>query len=161
MDHPKVPTARELMAKRLVTLAPGMSVVEAADILLRHSISGAPVVDPEGQLLGLLSEFDCLRAVASAEYEMDLHDAAETAGELMTQACHTIGPDLDLFGVAHAFVRLGVRRLPVVEDGELLGQVSRRDALKAAVDLRRALQKARSHYPDYPAGRDPIRDYPR
>ena len=70
------------------------------------------------------------------------------------------GPDLDLFGVAHAFVRLGVRRLPVVDRGELLGQVSRRDALKAAVKLRRELQKAHSRYPDYPAGRNPIRNYP-
>ena len=73
MDHPKVPAARELMTTRLVTLAPDLSAVEAAEILLRHSISGAPVVDAKGQLLGLLSEFDCLRAVASAEYEMGLY----------------------------------------------------------------------------------------
>lgn len=161
MDHPKVPIARELMTRRLVTLAPEMSVVEAAEILLRRSISGAPVVDPDGKLLGLLSEFDCLRAVAAAEYQMDSHDSAETVADLMTRTCHTIPPDLDLFGVAHAFVNLGVRRLPVVSGEELLGQVSRRDALKAAVKMRRELQQVRSRYPDYPAGRNPIDHYPR
>jgi CBS domain-containing protein len=161
MDHPKVPVARELMTARLITMTPEMSAVEAAELLLRHSISGAPVVDGDGHLLGLVSEFDCLRAVASAEYEMDLHDGAETVAELMTRACHTITPDLDLYAVAHAFVNLGVRRLPVVDEGQLIGQVSRRDALGAAVRIRRELQKAHPRYPDYPAGRDPIRDYPR
>jgi CBS domain-containing protein len=161
MDHPKVPVARELMTARLITLTPEMSAVEAAELLLQHSISGAPVVDGDGQLLGLLSEFDCLRAVASAEYEMDLHDGAETVRELMTQTCHTVPPDLDLYGVAHTFVNLGVRRLPVVDGRQLIGQVSRRDALAAAVRIRRELQRARPRYPDYPAGRGPIRDYPR
>jgi CBS domain-containing protein len=161
MDHPKVPVARELMTARLVTLTPEMSAVEAAEILLRDSISGAPVVDAHGHLLGLVSEFDCLQAVASAEYEMDLHDGAETVRELMTESCHTIPPDLDLYGIAHAFVNLGVRRLPVVDEGQLIGQVSRRDVLRAAVRIRRELQKAHPRYPDYPAGRNPIRDYPR
>jgi CBS domain-containing protein len=161
MDHPKVPVARELMTARLVTLTPEMSAVEAAEILLRDSISGAPVVDAQGHLLGLVSEFDCLQAVASAEYEMDLHDGAETVRELMTDSCHTIPPDLDLYGVAHAFMNLGVRRLPVVDEGQLIGQVSRRDVLRAAVRIRRELQKAHPRYPDYPAGRNPIRDYPR
>jgi CBS domain-containing protein len=161
MDHPKVPVARELMTARLITLTPEMSAVEAAETLLRHSISGAPVIDGEGHLLGLLSEFDCLQAVASAEYEMDLHDGAETVRELMTVSCHSVPPDLDLYGVAHAFVNLGVRRLPVVDGDQLIGQVSRRDVLKAAVQIRRELQKAHPRYPDYPAGRNPIRDYPR
>jgi CBS domain-containing protein len=163
MEHPEIPTARAIMTRSLVTLGPDMSAVDAAELLVRKAISGAPVVDAEGQLVGLLSEFDCLQAVASAEYEMDRHDAIETVSELMTPVgdCHTVSPELDLFGLAHEFVRRRVRRFPVVEDGHLLGQVSRRDALKAALKLREALSKARQNYPDYPQGRDPIRDYPR
>ena len=161
MEHPRVPTAREIMVRSLVTLSPEMTAVAAAERLLEREISGAPVVDPDGRLLGLLSEFDCLQAVASAEYEMDSHDAVETVAELMTRECHTVSPDIDLFGLAHEFVRLRVRRFPVVEEGRLLGQVSRRDALRAAVDLRRRMTGDRHHYPDYPEGRDPIRDYPR
>ncbi|MDJ0851917.1 MAG: CBS domain-containing protein [Myxococcota bacterium] len=163
MEHPEVPTARAIMTRKLVTLRPEMPAPEAAEIMVRRSISGAPVVDESGQLVGLLSEYDCLQAVAAAEYEMDRHDAVETVGELMTPAesCHTVSPDLDLFGLAHEFVRLRVRRFPVVEDHRLLGQVSRRDALGAALKLRSELLKARRHYPDYPTGRDPIHAYPR
>jgi CBS domain-containing protein len=138
-----------------------MAAVEAARILIRHEISGAPVVGPAGQLLGLLSEFDCLRAVASAGYEMDGHDLAETVEDLMTRDCRSVSPDLDLFGLAHEFVRQRVRRFPVLEDGRLIGLVSRRDALRATVQLREELQSVHRQYPDYPTGRDPITDYPR
>lgn len=161
MEHPKVPTARDIMTRSLVTLKPDQPALEAARTLLKHKISGAPVVDDAGKLLGLLSEYDCLRAVASAEYEFDAHDAVETVSELMTSACHTVGPDLELFGLAHEFVRLRVRRFPVVEGERLIGQVSRRDALAAAVKLREKLLAARQDYPDYPAGRGPIRNYPK
>lgn len=148
------------MSARLVTLRPEMRALDAAQLLLKHSISGAPVVSDEGKLLGLLSEYDCLRAIASAEYDLDSRDSVLVAADLMTRECHTISPERDLFAIAHEFVKLRVRRLPVVEEGRLIGQVSRRDALRAATELRlKAL--AQKHYPDYPEGRDPIRDYPK
>ncbi len=161
MERPQVPTVREIMSRSLVTLRPEMTAAAAAETLLAHEISGAPVVDEDEALLGLLSEYDCLRAVASAEYEMDAHDVAETVADLMTTECHTVEPGLDLFGLAHEFVRLRVRRFPVLEDARLVGQVSRRDALRAALRLRRQLQRAHHAYPEYPKGRDPIRNYPR
>jgi len=161
MERPKVPTAREIMTTRLITLRPDLPASEAAEILLQNSISGAPVVDSQGALLGLLSEYDCLRAVAASDYEMDPHDGAERVADLMTRACHTVPGEMDLFALAHTFVTLRVRRLPVVENGRLVGQVSRRDALRAAVELRRQRTGRRSHYPDYPAGREPITNYPR
>ncbi len=161
MEHPRIPTAREIMTRKLVTLRPEMAAVEAAELLLKHGVSGAPVVDRSGHLLGLLSEFDCLHAVASADYEMDSHDVIETVEQLMSRDPKTVSPEMGLFTLAHSFVELHVRRFPVVENDKLIGQVSRRDALRAAVDLRKKLARTRHHYPDYPAGRDPIRDYPR
>lgn len=160
MERPAVPTARGIMATSLVTLRPDMTAVKAAQLLLKHRISGAPVVDDEGHLLGLLSEFDLLRAVASSDYEMDAHDSIETVDQLMSRDCHTVSPDIDLFGLAHEFVSLRVRRFPVVENDRLVGQVSRRDALRAAVKLRGEMLRSKPHYPDYPRGRKPIRDYP-
>ncbi len=158
--RPDVPTARDIMTRRLVTLRPEIRAVEAADTLLKHDISGAPVVDDDENLLGLLSEYDCLRAIAAAEYEFDRRDAVVTVEELMTTTVHTIPPEMDLFAIAHEFVNIRVRRFPVVEEGRLIGQVSRRDTLRAAYELR---QEALRHkqYPDYPEGRAPIRDYPR
>jgi CBS domain-containing protein len=117
MDRSRVPTVRDIMTRSLVTLRPDTAAATAAEQLLAHEISGAPVVDEDGSLLGLLSEYDCLRAVASADYQMDAHDAAETVAELMTRQCHTVTPELDLFGLAHEFVRLRVRRLPVPSAG--------------------------------------------
>jgi len=160
MERPHIPTAREIMTRKLITLRAEMAAVDAAELLLKYSISGAPVVDADGHLLGLLSEFDCLHAVASADYEMDSYDTIETVGQLMSLDPRTVPPEMGLFTLAHSFVELRVRRFPVVENGKLIGQVSRRDALKAAVEMRRKMAR-RHHYPDYPAGRNPIRDYPR
>jgi CBS domain-containing protein len=161
MTRPQVPTTRQLMTTRLVTLRPTMHAVDAAALLLKNRISGAPVVDPQGGIIGLLSEFDCLRAVAAAEYEMDSVDEIQTVADLMSREFITIGPEVDLFGLATEFVRHRVRRFPVVENGRLLGQVSRRDALRGAVELRRSVQKSRHRHSVYPEGREPIRDYPR
>ena len=160
MRHPHVPTASEIMVRKLVTLRPDMPVSEATLLLLKYKISGAPVVDPDGKLLGLLSEFDCLRALTSSEYNLDAHNDLVAVSDLMTESIHTIAPELDLFAIAHEFVTLRLRRLPVVARGELLGQVSRRDVLQAEVELQSKLLKQKS-YPDYPEGRAPIRNYPK
>jgi CBS domain-containing protein len=158
--RPEVPTARDIMTRSPVTVRPEMHAVEAAGILLKHEISGVPVVDDDGRLLGLFSEYDCLREIASAEYDRDDRDVVVTVAELMTEPMHTISPELELFGIAHEFVTTRVRRLPVIEDGRLVGQVSRRDALRAAYELRRKRLR-RKQYPDYPEGRAPIHFYPR
>ena len=160
MNQPQIPTVRSIMTRKLVTLNPEMAALEAAQRLLKHGISGAPVVDREGRLLGLLSEFDCLRAVASADFEMDAHDRIEQVADLMSPDPKTVSPEMGLFALAHEFVTHRVRRFPVVDQGQLIGQVSRRDALKAAVDLAKKAGRGRN-YPDYPAGREPIRNYPR
>ncbi len=160
MTRPKVPITRELMTTRLITLRPEMHAVEAAALLLKHRISGAPVVDGAGHIVGLLSEFDCLQAVAAAEYEMDAVDEIQTVQDLMSESFISIGPEVDLFGLATEFIRHRVRRFPVVENGILIGQVSRRDALAAAVTLRQAVQRSQHRHTVYPEGRAPIRDYP-
>ncbi len=162
MTYPKVETVREMMARKLITLSPDQDMRKAAGILLKKKISGAPVVDSEGRLLGLLSEFDCLRAVAASSYEMDERDVVTRVGDLMTTSPITVGPEMDLFTLAHEFVNHRVRRFPVVENGRLIGQVSRRDALRAALAFRREQNAAEQQqdYPDYPSKRVPIHSYP-
>ncbi len=159
VDPEDVPTARDIMARSLVTLPPGMLVADAIRVLLEHNISGAPVVSSEGKLLGLLSEFDCLSDLASGEFHDDGSYAVATVADRMTTLRHTIPPELDLYGIAHAFVTLRVRRLPVIEDDQLIGQVSRRDVLRAMDRLRRSRHRHK-RYPDYPQDRVPIRNYP-
>ena len=152
--RPDIPVARDIMTTKLVLLRPHMAVAEAIRLLLRHKISGAPVVGEDGRLLGMFSEFDCLRALANEEFHED-HDEEQLVGKLMSRTGHTIPPELDLFRIAHAFVSLNVRRLPVLDAGKLIGQVSRRDVLRALDKLETKLHD-RKEYPDYPSDRKPI-----
>ena len=126
----RVPTARDIMATALVTLREEDSIVTAIRILLAKRISGAPVVDAEGSMVGILSELDCLRVLSSDEFYAGHQEEAGTVGHFMTEAGRTIPPELDLYAIAHYFLITPIRRLPVVEAGRLIGQVSRRDVLR-------------------------------
>lgn len=154
MNEPKLPTARDIMTRNLLTLRAETPLHDAVALLLRHDVSGAPVVDGAGALIGLVSELDCLRVVAHGEFHDYGHYAHTRVGDVMTTASHTIAPDLDLYAIAAELVKLRVRRLPVLEDGVLVGQVSRRDVL-AALDRDRLRRRRERRYPDYPAGREP------
>jgi CBS domain-containing protein len=143
------------MTTRLVTLAPDTTVTEAVKTLLRHQISGVPVVGAEGELLGVYSEFDCLRSLAGEEFHDEQHEVEKTVGQHMSTEPHTIEPEMDLYRIAHAIVTHRVRRLPVLEDGRLVGQVSRRDVLRALDKVGEQLHDQR-RYPDYPQGREPL-----
>ncbi len=124
-------SAAEIMTRDLVLFRPEQSVRAAIDLLLRHRISGGPVVDHDGLFLGTLSEGDCLRAMATGSYDGDPSGAERLVGDLMNRQPPTIAADTDIFAIVQAFVRNDVRRLPVLVEGRVIGQVSRRDVLRA------------------------------
>ena len=125
----KIPVVQEFMVTSLVTLRPDMPIYEAIEVLLRSRISGACVVDAEKNLLGILSEKDCLRIFAGGA----LHQLPNAmVADYMSKIVSTVGPDEDLFTVAGTFLKNTFRRIPVVEDGKLIGQVSRRDVLEGS-----------------------------
>lgn len=128
----KIVVVRDFMVTRLLTLTPEMSIFEAMRRLLEHRFSGAPVVDAGGKLVGMLSEKDCLRVFASGAY---YYDAGGTVSDFMTREVTTVDPDDELFKVADLFLSRSFRRLPVVEDGKLVGQISRRDVLMASLKI--------------------------
>jgi CBS domain-containing protein len=145
-DSHHVPTARDVMTHSLVTLAPETSIFEAIRTLIGHKISGAPVLDRDGRLIGVLSELDCLGVLASDQFHADDH--VHRVEEYMSSDFETIGPDTDIYRLALYFRDKPVRRFPVIEAGRLLGQVSRRDVLRGIEEMRRK-QAPRKHYPDY------------
>jgi len=114
------------MTKALVTLRPDMSIYEAISVLLKNKISGAPVVDQGKMLVGVLSEKDCLRIFANGAYNQL---PGGIVADYMSKVTKTAHPDDDLFTVADVFLKNPFRRLPVLEHGVLVGQVSRRDVL--------------------------------
>ncbi len=132
MSHKKNVLARDYMTGRLATLSPDMTLLDAVHVLLERRISGAPVVDRSGNLVGILSEKDCLRAALDAAYYGDLGGLVE---DHMQSAVQTIGDETPIFDVARMFIDGSFRRYPVVHDRHLVGQISRRDVLRALRDL--------------------------
>jgi CBS domain-containing protein len=121
-------TAHDYMVSNLVTVHPDTDAHYAIGLLLRHKISGMPVVDDDGTLVGILSERDCLKTLVNANYH-NLPTAL--VRDLMSTDLTTIHADTDILQVAKMFVEGRYRRLPVVEAGRLVGQISRRDVLRA------------------------------
>lgn len=123
-------TVADVMARRLVTLSPEMTMLEAARLLLDARISGAPVVDAGGALVGVLSKKDCLKVVFAARYHEDQGDRVR---EFMSAPARTLEADLDLVSAAQHFLQSEFRRFPVMSAGRLVGQVSRYDILRALI----------------------------
>ena len=122
------PTIAAYMARDLVTLAPDMEINRAMQVLLASHISGAPVVDAAGQLIGILSQKDCLRAALHATYH---HDLGGVVADHMTREVETLPADLDIFAACEHFLDSPYRRFPVLEQGRMVGQISRADLLRA------------------------------
>ncbi len=146
------------MTREVVSLNQFMSLKEAAEVLAKHGISGAPVVDPEGKIIGILTEADVLRAVSSsadrvkmvypslhtmgvffemARGEVELlkafEDQAKTVvGDIMTKKVITCKPDDDINEAARILYTRNFSRVPVVDDEDrVVGIVSRSDIVRA------------------------------
>ncbi len=104
--------------------------------MLEYHISGAPVVDEQGLLAGILSEAGCLRSIVILAW-------GSVVGDCMTRQVETIGYDADIIAVAKIFTEQGRRRLPAVHRGKLAGQISRCDVLRA---VRRLPSQGRPTY---------------
>lgn len=133
--------ARDFMSTKLVTLSPKMDVVDAIGLLLKNRISGAPVLDERGHFMGVLSERYSMRFLVEAAYEQL---PTSDVGPLMnTDLGRVIAPELGLLDIADIFLRQYFRRLIVLEQGKLLGLISRRDVLRAGQALAMTLRKYR------------------
>lgn len=136
----------DVMTNEVVTVPPGASLKEAARLLIEHRISGLPVVDNQNHILGVVSEADVLpkevtglplrRPLAwlTGQLEVDRSKLeAHLVGEAMTAPALTIEPNRPVGAAAKLMVEKGVNRLPVVEDGKLVGIVTRADLVRAFV----------------------------
>ena len=123
-----LPTASDIMVRRVHTIRHDADIDDAIRLLLEHDHSGAPVVDAEGRVQGVLSEHDCIRVLAHA-----LSDRRPEGRvcDHMTAKPETVPPHEDLLSLAGRFAEGRHRRLLVVEEGRLVGIVSRRDLLGA------------------------------
>lgn len=123
------------MTKNVITFDPDQSIYDAIDIMLEKRISGGPVLNSSGDLIGMLSEKDCLKIMVDAAYHNQLNNDGVVKHYMSTQIA-TVDISKDVVDVANMFLSSNFRRYPVVENGKLKGQVSRRDVMKAASKLR-------------------------
>lgn len=121
------------MTRQLITFYADTPLFQAIKVFSEHAVSGAPVVDEAGYLVGVMSEVDCLRGILNKTYHKE--EVGGTVGEFMTTKVDTVDGNTDIIAVAEQFIQRGRRRIPVVEEGKLIGQVSRKDILRAVHDF--------------------------
>ncbi|MFW2403281.1 MAG: CBS domain-containing protein [Gammaproteobacteria bacterium] len=121
-------TVRSYMATQLVTFSPDTEIMDAMHALLENRITGAPVIDQRGELVGMLSEHDCIQCALNACYHDELGGRVEN---VMTRDVHTVDPDESILVVAEKLVGSPFRRFVVMERNRVVGQISRRDVLRA------------------------------
>jgi len=128
----KTPSSvKNYMAKDLITFSPETNVLSAIRTLIKHKISGAPVVDETGWIVGIISEFDCLKPILESSYHNDMGTHVK---DCMSKDITTINANASLMDAATLFLNNGWRRLPVIENKKLVGQISRIDILRAVLE---------------------------
>ncbi len=137
------PSVTRYMATKLVTFHPETEIFQAINTMLKRKISGAPVVDDKGNLVGMLSEVDCLQILTNGPYNKEPEDKG-TVGDFMSSKVITINADKTILDAAYEFVQSGKKRLPVMENGKLVGQISRVDVLRAVQSIKPHVE----HVPD-------------
>lgn len=123
---------RDYMAGSLVSFKPETDVLDAIHELVQHRIAGAPVVNDQGELVGMLSELDCLKVSLNAGY---YGDWGGPVADYMSTSVESVDADMNIVDLAQKFLESGFRRFPVLRNNRLVGQISRRDALRALSEL--------------------------
>jgi CBS domain-containing protein len=123
----RLPVVRDHMDRHVATLDPEMEILEAIEFLLEKRVTGAPVVDKSGRLVGMLTEKDCLRLVATG---VEGSVPRGSVANYMTPNPETIPPNMDVYFAAGLFLKRDFRRFPVVENGKLVGAITRFDILR-------------------------------
>ena len=127
--------ARDVMATDVLAIPPDMAVKDAIQGLVAHRVSGAPVVDAGGQLVGIITEFQLLEAIFAPEVKKYL------VGDLMTKDVFTVTENTMLSDVANLFVTHRIRRVPVVRNGRIVGIVARCDLLRYILEANDTLDE--------------------
>jgi predicted transcriptional regulator len=106
------------------------------NLLIKYKISGGPVVNETNELIGIISETDCIKHISESKYYNMPSDTNNTVGKYMVTDVDTIDKNMNIFDAAFKFISSHRRRFPVIENGKLIGQLSQKDVLKAAIKVK-------------------------
>ncbi len=125
-------TIADYMSTELVSFSPEDDIIEAMRRLLHWQLSGAPVIDKSGQMVGILSQKDCLSIVYNAAYHQDF---GGQVNQYMSQQVEHMEAHSSIVDAAEKFLYSSFRRFPVLRDGKLVGLISRHDILRALDEI--------------------------
>ncbi|MEE9397171.1 MAG: CBS domain-containing protein [Methylococcales bacterium] len=126
-------TVRDYMAPNVIKLKRDMGLQEAIKLLLKNRITGAPVIDNHGRIIGAFSERNCLKAVVDSAFNRDVGGKVE---DFMTKGVVPVEADMGIVDIAAKFIESTARNFTVVEDVEIIGVISRVDVLRAITEIR-------------------------
>ena len=121
----------------IVTFRPDQPIQDVISTIINKKIAGAPVLDDQHHLVGMISEKDCLRLIVDQAY-YNMPAETRKVSDYMTPQVQSLSPKTTVVEAAMEFLNSPIRRFPIVENGMLIGQVSRRHILRAAQDMKSA-----------------------
>lgn len=128
-------TVNDYMTRKLITFKPEQSLEDVIQALIRYKISGGPVVNEKNELVGIISEGDCIKHISESRYHNLPMENRQVKDHMVTHV-ETIDGNMNIFDAANKFLNEKRRRFPILENGRLVGQISQKDILKATVKLK-------------------------
>jgi len=125
----------DYMSTNLITFKPEQSIEDVIETLINNKISGGPVVNENNELVGIISEGDCLKQISDSRY-YNMPMAQDNVEKRMVKDVETINANMNVFDAANKFLDSKRRRFPIVQEGKLIGLISQKDILKAALQLK-------------------------
>ena len=125
----------DYMTRKLITFKSNERMENVIDTLIKYRISGAPVVNHKNEIIGIISEGDCIKQISESRY-YNLPMENHVVEKHMVKNVETIDGNMNIFDAANKFLESKHRRFPIVENGKLVGQISQKDILKAALALK-------------------------
>ncbi len=129
-------TVSDYMTRDLISFTPEQNITEVIETIIANKISGAPVINRDKELVGIISEKDCLRVILDDVYH-NLPPSERNVSNYMSKKVVTVDDTMDVVEVANLFLNSNFRRYPVVRSGKLVGLVSRRDILRASKTIKK------------------------
>ena len=125
----------DIMTRDLVIFTKDQSIHDVMEKFIKYRISGGPVVDKAGNLIGVISEADCMKEISNSRY-FNLPILDKTVAHFMTSKVDVIDADKTIFEAASMFFKTSRRRFPVMEKDRLVGQISRKDIVIATLNIK-------------------------
>ena len=125
----------DIMSRNLIVFKPNETIHEVMSKFIKYRISGGPVVDEKGDLIGVISEADCMKEVSESRY-FNLPILDKSVSKFMTTKVDTIDASRTIFEAASNFFKTSRRRFPVLDKDKLVGQISRKDIVIATLNMK-------------------------